>query len=296
LVLLAAICLTGTAFAAPWPTKEVWKALDYDNPVAQDAVKGVPQTQFLGADERATPFGTVDVSFADKGLLYIDFGEAAQGENIRLLLTMDAPAENEELNMFATRPYLKAGFFPLIYGPGEYTLFVYKQNSGDIYDLSWIETQIVSDFAEEEPWKYANVFSEHGDASLFATVAANLCEGEVTDAAKARNICAFVSKYMKYDKALGADIKSGLANDTLRSNSADDVFENGNGVCVQYAMLMNAMCRSVGIPSREVWGHTDAGLYHAWNEVWAEGVWVTADPLANRWDVKGYEKFIDTYR
>ena len=71
---------------------------------------------------------------------------------------------------------------------------------------------------------------------------------------------------------------------TLSLPSALEVLESGVGDCNEHAILLVALLRSLGIPSRPCVGvlyFRDGFYYHAWVEVWV-GRWVSVDPTLNQ--------------
>lgn len=92
------------------------------------------------------------------------------------------------------------------------------------------------------------------------------------------------------------------------SCDAVDVFESRVTVCEGYAALMNAMCRAVGVPCRQILGqivspssyflpYETAPLLneggHAWVEIYVDGEWFMCDPT---WDSRNvYEYGVKTY-
>ena len=71
---------------------------------------------------------------------------------------------------------------------------------------------------------------------------------------------------------------------TLSLPSALEVLESRVGDCNEHAILLVALLRSLGIPSRPCVGvlyFRDGFYYHAWAEVWI-GRWVTVDPALNQ--------------
>jgi len=65
---------------------------------------------------------------------------------------------------------------------------------------------------------------------------------------------------------------------------ADHVARNLEGDCTEYAMLMAAMCRAEGVPSKTaiglVYSNTKTGPamgFHMWTEVWVQGQWIPLD-------------------
>ncbi|MDB5563437.1 MAG: putative cystein protease, Transglutaminase-like domain protein, partial [Tardiphaga sp.] len=73
--------------------------------------------------------------------------------------------------------------------------------------------------------------------------------------------------------------------------SAHDVYEQGNGVCRDYAHLALTFCRCMGIPARYCTGYMgDIGIpydgsvmdFSGWFEVYLSGRWYTCDARHNK--------------
>lgn len=78
---------------------------------------------------------------------------------------------------------------------------------------------------------------------------------------------------------------------TDNNTTAMEVFQSGLGVCQDYAHLMIALCRSVGIRSRYVNGLVlGEGETHAWVEVYDGEAWLGFDPTYNKTIDWGYIK------
>jgi hypothetical protein len=98
--------------------------------------------------------------------------------------------------------------------------------------------------------------------------------GGATGLEAARKLAGFVHAHMKYE--LGVSYQR-----------ADEILKEGRGDCLEYATLLVALCRSLGMTARVVSGIAYAGgekpgfAYHAWAEVGHEGRWVALDPT---WD------------
>jgi transglutaminase-like putative cysteine protease len=74
---------------------------------------------------------------------------------------------------------------------------------------------------------------------------------------------------------------------TLTIPSARDVLRMRRGDCNEHAVLVAALLRAVGVPTRIVAGLAYAGdgfYYHAWNEVWLDG-WMSADAVFDQMPV-----------
>jgi len=78
---------------------------------------------------------------------------------------------------------------------------------------------------------------------------------------------------------------------SIYGGSALETFKRGNGACGSQSLLLAAMCRAVGIPSRVVWGCLYTPEYggsfghHGWNEVYMgkEG-WIPIDVTIHETD------------
>ena len=77
---------------------------------------------------------------------------------------------------------------------------------------------------------------------------------------------------------------------------ADEVLALGRGVCQDFAHVLLAACRCVGIPARYVSGYLydpklegDNAASHAWVDVWDEGRgWIALDPTHDREQTEAY--------
>ncbi|MBM6774183.1 transglutaminase family protein [Olsenella profusa] len=71
---------------------------------------------------------------------------------------------------------------------------------------------------------------------------------------------------------------------TTVETTAEQALAQGRGVCQDYAHVMLAVCRHVGLTARYIAGMLDGeGATHAWVEVYDErGVWVGLDPTHDR--------------
>ena len=109
--------------------------------------------------------------------------------------------------------------------------------------------------------------------------------GEGANAARARGIMQAVHGEILYDPD-ATDVQT----------RADEVLVIGRGVCQDFAHLMLATCRSVGIPARYVSGylydpklHGDNAASHAWVDVWEDSAgWTALDPTHDREQTEAY--------
>lgn len=107
-------------------------------------------------------------------------------------------------------------------------------------------------------------------------------KGLTTDEAKVKAIYDFIVKSVKYDADLAKKVTPGYIPDI------DNVIATKKGICYDYAALFAGMARSIGIPARLVMGTTDnVKGYHAWNDVFINGKWVTVDTTVDAGLLKG---------
>ena len=92
-------------------------------------------------------------------------------------------------------------------------------------------------------------------------------------------ICDFVHQHVRFDYG-----------EARATRTASETFEEGVGVCRDFAHLAVALCRALNIPTRYVNGHiSDIGLppvldpmdFSAWIEVYLDQGWCTFDPRNN---------------
>jgi transglutaminase-like putative cysteine protease len=104
-----------------------------------------------------------------------------------------------------------------------------------------------------------------------------------------------------FDRASGlmATVRERLAYEpgaTDVQTRADEVLELGRGVCQDFAHVMLAACRCVGIAARYVSGYLydptlegDNAASHAWVDIWDEGRgWIALDPTHDRGQTESY--------
>ena len=74
--------------------------------------------------------------------------------------------------------------------------------------------------------------------------------------------------------------KSGV---TRVETTAEQALELGCGVCQDYAHILIALCRALGVPARYVAGIQEGtGETHAWVEIYDNGYWVGIDPTNHK--------------
>ena len=110
--------------------------------------------------------------------------------------------------------------------------------------------------------------------------AAKEFEPLTSDTAKLRAMCNWLSANIVY--------KLKESREQNPSHDPDFIFTQHFGICLDYSLLLNVFCESVGIPCFDVAGYplnTKRGKqpslgnsYHAWNFVKVNGIWKAVDP------------------
>jgi hypothetical protein len=79
---------------------------------------------------------------------------------------------------------------------------------------------------------------------------------------------------------------TGKLIDKIDFKTADELLERKHAECLGYSILFTALCRSAGVPARQIWGlymNPDGKSFasHSWAEVYIGGVgWLPVDPQA----------------
>lgn len=98
--------------------------------------------------------------------------------------------------------------------------------------------------------------------------------GVDTPRERAHALTRFVNGYLRYEEEASRHVLA--------------LLEQPAGDCSEYADLLTTLARSLGIPSRTVFGLAYADgpppsfRYHAWNELLVEGEWLVLDPTWNQ--------------
>lgn len=130
----------------------------------------------------------------------------------------------------------------------------------------------------------------HRDGDI-EDMALSITQNCKTDYDKALELHDWVCKYIYYDS------DSITEDGNTAPYTASEVFDTRRAVCLGYANLYAALCRSVGLPCNVVagyalgvgtgdsrWNEENIEAYesnHAWNEVYIDNRWVIVDPT---WD------------
>lgn len=162
--------------------------------------------------------------------------------------------------------------FPLQMGNGKYTVGICEQKEGKQYVIKNKEDFEVQLQNEKGVYLNSNQVISWNEDNAAVQLAKKLTEGTNKDEEKVSIIHDYIVKNVKYDSQKYAFL------DKKYVPNVDDVLKNKKGICYDYASLFAVMLRSVDVPTKLVKGYkNDISVYHAWNEVYVNNKWVTAD-------------------
>lgn len=164
--------------------------------------------------------------------------------------------------------------FPLTNGSIGYKVRVMQNVMGTKYTEK-NSAQFTANLASATiPYLYNNQGVAFNKSSSLVTLAYELSAAESGDKSKVTAIYNYIIKNIKYDTTKASSILSGSLSGYIPS--AASTLSTKKGICSDYSSLMAAMCRSIGIPCRIIYGKLD-GYAHAWNEVYYDGNWYRYD-------------------
>lgn len=230
-----------------------------------EAPAAVPTATFSEADAVQFATAAIDVSTAPQGYV----GVSAQG---------DSRLKFQAITNEATYSYdLAADGTPLIVplnmGSATYTFRVMQNTSGSNYVQVAETTADVELESSLAPFLHPDVYCNFTPESACVAKARELVAGAQNEGDAVRSIYEWLVATIAYDDAKAAQ----LADATGYIPDPDDTLATQSGICFDYASLAAAMFRSSGIPCQVVTGYVSPGdLYHAWNMVYIDGQWVSA--------------------
>jgi len=178
---------------------------------------------------------------------------------------------NGEQDVFTVRDK-SASYVPLQMGQGTYTVSVLQQIEGTKYKPLKSESMYVGDVGNNtavytSPSLIVNYNAEMEAIKGYGDMTANKGADDQIMAVYQD----LVTKYgYDYDKA------KNLPSDYVPV--IDDMYRSKLGICYDYSVLFASLLRYNGIPTKLIMGYApDINSYHAWNEVYMDGKWITVD-------------------
>lgn len=167
--------------------------------------------------------------------------------------------------------------FPINMGNGFYTFKIFEQMNGTTYKQLQSVSRVVTLRSEFVPFTLPTAFCDYATDGPCVRVARRLTRKCRTEGAALDAVYKWVHRNVKYDKSKTAFLESQKGY----VPSPDATMRELKGVCYDYASLMAAMLRSIGIPCKVITGYMD-GKYHAWVSAYADGKWKLCDPTSGK--------------
>ncbi|MFB5761303.1 transglutaminase-like domain-containing protein [Paenibacillus medicaginis] len=213
----------------------------------------------------------------DRGVIVIRYDVKA-GMKTKLMI-----AKGQDKYTYMLSPNKRQEAFPLQMGNGDYMVTVLEQISGTKYKIVQ-EAPVTLQLTNNSKVFLGSVqninWSEQDKA---AQLAKKLTRSAQSDEEKVQAIYEYIVGTIRYDKALAtSDLTDYLPN-------INRTIAGQKGMCYDYASLFASMLRSIGIPAKLDMGTSEyVDVYHAWNEVYLNGKWVTIDTTVDAsWKAKG---------
>lgn len=200
----------------------------------------------------------VDISHLDLGYLMVRYTGTAS----KLFVQLVGPDE-EEYKYFM-EPSQEYVTLPLTAGEGEYYLCAYENAGGDQYSpilAQMLSLELSNEFG---PFLCSNQYVDFTMDSQAISLAQELTEGTEDELDQVGELYHWVIRNISYDYGKAVDVSPGYLPDI------DETLRTKTGICFDYAALMTAMLRSLGIPTKLNIGYLTQDVYHAWISIYLE--------------------------
>jgi len=207
---------------------------------------------------------TINTDKVTLGLVQVQYtGDLAKPVKVMV----DANGDKDVYSIRNNNP----GYVPLQKGQGTYTISVLQQIEGTKY----------------KPLKSASVNVGDVDINKMYTSPSLLVNFDGT--MKAIQGYAAMTKDKATDDRISVLYKDIVKNYSYDFDKAknlpgdyvpviDDMYASKKGICYDYSVLFASLLRDNGIPTKVIMGYApEITDYHAWNEIYMDGKWVTVD-------------------
>lgn len=187
--------------------------------------------------------------------------------------------------------------FEFPYGAGEYTLSIGLLINRQYHHV-YSETVEVTEEEYQRSLLESTTFCDYrtssqvqSNARYAATTNIYLDKVPSNDYEKALSIYLYMCNMYEYDNGRLEEVDWGYTPDF------DRIIEKNGAICLDFAGMYSAMCRSEGIKSRIIVGWVNKGTslegYHAWSEVLIDGEWIQVDPTLGINNSAGIREYVD---
>lgn len=223
---------------------------------------------------------TIDTDLLNKGLVSVVFDER-NNTMYKLII---------KKGTFSQVRYLHSGaVYPITDGNGMYEIILYQQLRDSFYKRIY---GLLFNYQNDEiignDLYLASVYDiEWNDEMLPVIKARELTNNISDDHEKALVIYNHILQNFTYDYTKVTKLNKYYSPDAAL------VYEEGSGICFDFASLYAVMLRSVDVPTKLVKGYNSKMIpYHAWNEVYIESLnqWLTVDTTHDINEYRFYKK------
>ncbi|WP_458462515.1 transglutaminase-like domain-containing protein [Paenibacillus sp.] len=181
-------------------------------------------------------------------------------------------AKGQEKYTYVLSPDKQQEVFPLQMGNGDYMVTMLEQVSGTKYKI--VQEKAVALQLKNGSKVFLNSVQniDWSELDKAAQLAKKLTRSAQSNEEKVQAVYEYIVGTIRYDKALASSELTDYLPDINRTMAGK------KGMCYDYASLFASMLRSIDIPTKLVMGNSEyVDVYHAWNEVYLNGQWVTVD-------------------
>ena len=281
LLLALALCGCGTGDIGD-AVRSVKKSSSLPEPVTGASVEDMSlryTAEASGVAVQSCGKASIDYSNISDGYVMV-WGSAEMGDYVKIQVHGSGDTYSYTL------PTGEWAVLPLSEGSGEYRVNIFENVGGSRYAMILSADFYASVTDELSPFLRPNVYVNYAVAPNTVATAAMLTEGMDSTLSKVAAVYDYVTGLLEYDRQLAATVQAGYIPDL------DGDLVKRSGICFDYAALMAGMLRSVGVPSKMVFGYA-GDLYHAWLNVWSEeSGWINKVVCFNGSD---WQRFDPTY-
>ncbi|WP_127489637.1 transglutaminase-like domain-containing protein [Paenibacillus ehimensis] len=212
----------------------------------------------------ATENYQIDRTALDKGVITV---RAAQPADVKTIVRISKGNDNYDYNL------VNGAQYPLQRGNGTYSVLVAQLMSDNKYKVVSKESVELNLVNENAVFVQSIPLINWNSNTKAVVQATKLTNAAMTDMEKTAAIYSYITQSIRYDFAKAQSVQADYIPDL------DTIYESSKGICYDYAAMFAAMARSQNIPTRLVMGYEASAptTYHAWNQIYLNGQWVTID-------------------
>lgn len=208
---------------------------------------------------------TIDTEQIYSGIFAVEYS-VKKDDKVKLMVQKDGTTLYYNLSGFEDRET-----FPLQMGEGSYTIAVLENIGENRYKQVIKETVEVAKINPLDVYLQSIQLINWNDDSYAVKKADELTHNTKSNEEKVKAVYEYIMQNYAYDSE-----KTELPYNYLPD--IDKMAKAQKGMCYDFSSLFASMLRSVDIPTKLVKGYGDKVKgYHAWNEVYIDGKWLTID-------------------